>query len=197
MYAFISYNRGDRTTARLLAVSLVEQGINVWFDEWAIKPGESITGGIESGLTDADILVLVWSVNAKASNWVGTEVRAYLRRRVDDRTLRIVPVMVDDTPLPSLVADYKGFALNDQAKIEDIASQITGKPSDVEIARRLQTRLLELTAQHARGDPLPFLVCPECGATELKRSEQTDDAHDRRYYVIQCEKCNWLEWTEM
>jgi hypothetical protein len=36
-------------------------------------------------------------------------VRAYIRRRVDDHSLRIIPLLMDDTPLPVLVADYRGF----------------------------------------------------------------------------------------
>ena len=197
MNAFISHNIADKNTARLLAIALVEQGINVWFDEWAIRPGDSITGGIEKGLSEADIFVLVWSTNAKTSNWVGTEISAYVRRRVDNRTLRIVPIMIDDTHLPTLVADYKGFSISRETKMEDIAAEITGKPSDVEIARLLQNRLLDLTLEHSHGDPLPYLVCPECGSTELKRSEQWDYKRDDHYYIIQCEKCKWNDWTQL
>ena len=197
MNVFISHNSSDKDTARLLAVALVEQGVNVWFDEWAIRPGDSITGGIETGLSEADVFVLVWSANAKKSNWVGTEVRAYLRRRVDDQTLRIVPVMIDSTPLPALVADYKGFSMTDGKTMEDIASEITGTPRDMEIARRLQTKLLDLTWEHSHGDPLPFLVCPQCGSPELERSQQDDPKHERSYYVIQCKKCHWWESTEI
>lgn len=195
MNAFISHNTANKNTARYLAIALVEQGINVWFDEWAIQPGESITGGIEKGLSEADIFVLVWSTNAKASNWVGTEISAYVRRRVDDQTLRIVPIIIDDTPLPTLVADYKGFSISTETKMEDIAAEITGKPSDVEIARLLQNRLLDLTMEYSSGDPLPYIVCPKCGSTDLKRSDQWDG--DRHYYIIQCEKCKWSDGTEI
>jgi hypothetical protein len=195
MKVFISHNTADKDTARFLAIALVEQGINVWFDEWAIRPGDSITGGIEKGLSDSNIFVLVWSSNAKASNWVGTEISAYIRRRIDDQTLRIVPIIIDDTPLPTLVADYRGFIVTKATKMEDIAAEITGKPSDVEIARLLQNRLLDLTLRHSSGDPLPYLVCPLCGSSELKRSEQWDD-RDNHCYTIQCGKCKWYEWTE-
>ncbi len=197
MNTFISHNKSDKEVARLLAIALVEQGNNVWFDEWAIRPGDSITGGIEKGLSEADIFVIVWSANAKSSNWVDTEIKAYLRRRIDNQSLRIVPIMVDNTPLPTLIADYRGFSINAETKMEDIAADITGKPSDIEIARRLQEKLLDLTWSNSTGDPLPYLVCPQCGAPELKRSQQTDFKNDKSYYTIQCEKCLWYEWTEM
>lgn len=198
MNVFLSHNSSDKMPARLLAVALVEQGVNVWFDEWAIRPGDSITGGIETGLLDAGVFVLVWSISAKKSNWVDTEVRAYLRRRVDDKSLRIIPVIIDDTPLPALVADYKGFRITEHTTMEDIAAEITGRPSDTEIARMLQTKLLDLIRDRASsGDPLPFLVCPQCGSSDLKRSEQTDYKRDRSYYIIECNKCRWMDWSEM
>lgn len=197
MNVFVSHNKGDKETARLLAIALVEQGVGVWFDAWAIRPGDSITGGIEEGLTGSDVLVLVWSAAAHASNWVGTEIRAYLRRRVDDNSLRIVPVMLDDTPLPTLVADYRGFRLESDAELEAVAAEITGRSSDVEIARRLQNRLLELTERYGSpGDPLPFIICPRCGSEHLERSNPVDDEHDEAYYVIECRDCKWYEWTQ-
>jgi hypothetical protein len=197
MKVFISHNEANKDTARLLAIALVEQGVSVWFDEWAIRPGESIAGGIEKGLSDSDVFALVWSAAANASNWVGTEMRAYLHRRVADDTLRIIPVMIDNTPLPSLIADYKGFRLDTATRLEAVAAEITGRPADVEIARRLQNRLLELTENHASpGDPLPYIICPRCGSDELERSQPIDYEHDEAYYVIECRKCNWLEWTQ-
>lgn len=39
MRAFISHNKADKATARLIAMSLIEHGEDVWFDEWEIRPG--------------------------------------------------------------------------------------------------------------------------------------------------------------
>ncbi len=198
MNAFISHNKSDKETARLLAICLVEQGINVWFDEWEIKPGESITGGIEKGLSDADTFVLIWSANAKKSNWVGTELKAYIRRRVDDDSLRIVPIMIDNTSLPTLVADYRGFTLDSSINLQSIAFEISGQTPDLELAKRLQVKLMELTEGYANpNDPFPYLICPSCGSAELIRSTQIDPKREDEYYVIKCKDCNWYEWTEI
>ena len=197
MKVFISHNKADKEMARLFAIALVEQGVDVWFDEWQIKPGDSIMGGIEHGISDCDVFVLVWSSSASQSNWVGTELRAYLRRRVDNDSLRIIPVMADETPLPSLVADYKGFVLTPSIKLEQIASEITGRPTDLEIARRLQARLIEMMKTKAsKGDPLPIIVCPLCASPKLKRFQTTDYERDQNYYCVECENCKWLEWTQ-
>jgi TIR domain len=196
MKAFICHNKADKVTARMIASALVQQGVDVWFDEWKIRPGESITGGIEAGLTDANCFVLVWSQHASKSNWVGTELRAYLRRRVDDQTLRIVPFMLDETPLPALVADYKGFKIDPATPIEDIAQEITGNPSDVQVAQLIQTRLIHLMQRKSKkGDPLPYLACPQCASTKLHRDIRFSSTDDE-YYVIQCDDCGWYDWTQ-
>jgi|ERR1035438_9478858 predicted RNA-binding Zn-ribbon protein involved in translation (DUF1610 family) len=196
MQVFISHNKADAETARLFATALIERGVGVWFDEWELRPGDSIIDGMEHGLGDAGLFVLFWSARAAASQWVGTELRAYLRRRVDDGTLRIVPMMLDETPLPVLVAEYRGFRIQQDADLVTAAGEITGVKTDRELIRRLQERLLELTVDMSTGDPLPYFVCPKCGSDKLQRSTQ----HDRRgdqYYCIACQECKWHEATEV
>lgn len=54
------------------------------------------------------------------------------------------PVLVDDTKLPSLVSDYRGFALSDESNLQEVASEIVGKKLSIDIAQMLQKRLHEL-----------------------------------------------------
>lgn len=196
MKVFISHNKADKEAARTLAMLLVEQGVDVWFDEWEIRPGDSIVGGIEGGLQDAEVFILLWSKAAQASEWVGMETRAFIRKRIDETGMRIVPLMMDDTKLPPLVADYRGFDLSDGAALEGVVEALTGQPRDIEVAQRLQRKLNEITALHTKGDPLGYLVCPSCGSDKLKRSSATDPARDDTYYMVDCEECEWSDWTQ-
>lgn len=196
MNVFVSYNKADRQLAQLLAIGLVGRGVSVWFDEWEIRPGDSITGGIEQGLAAADTLALMWSNNAARSKWVGTELRAYLTRRVADESLRIIPIMLDDTPLPILVADYRGFDAKTDQSLDEIAHQVSGVQPDKELIRRLQNQLLDLLPDDAAvTDPLPFFVCPRCGAAKLKRFTQSN-VHGT-YYIVKCPDCAWSADTEV
>lgn len=192
---FISHNKADKLSARALATMLVEQGVDLWFDEWEIRPGDSIVGGIEAGLQEANVFVLLWSEQAAASNWVGAELRAFIRKRIDDTGMRIVPLMVDDTQLPALVADYRGFDLSG-VRLEDVVEELTGSPRDVKVAQVLQRKLNDLTERNTKGDPLGYLVCPSCGSDKLGRSSSTDHSRDDTYYIIECEDCGWGDWTQ-
>ena len=176
---------------------MVAEGVGVWFDEWSISPGDSISGGIEDGLQGSDIFVVIWSKSAAESNWVGSEVGAYSHRRIQDQSLRIIPVMLDDTPLPLLVADYKGFKMTSAKELEEIASKIAGKPTDRELIRRLQERVKELHLDWNSSDPLPYFACTKCGSARLKRSGATDFKNDREYLSIKYKDCDWNDWTEL
>ena len=196
MNVFVSHNKADKDAARLLAIALFERGTGVWFDEWEIHPGDSIVGGIESGLLSANIFVLFWSNKAAKSKWVGDELRAFIHRSISDNSLKIIPLMVDETPLPPLVADYRGFKVKKDDSFYQIAEEIVGRPVDRELIRRLQNSLLDFVSDYGSlSDPLPFFVCPKCGSAKLKRFSQSN-IHGT-YYIIRCEDCEWSVDTEV
>lgn len=191
MLVFISHNSADKDTARLLGSKLTEQGINVWFDEWKLAPGNSIVGGIEQGISGCDAFVLVWSRRAQKSNWVATELRAMLVRRVADTRLRVIPLMLDATPLPALVADFKGFALERASQLESIAAEIAGNRSTLQQAKRMQRRLLELVAgEFPATDAIRSLLCPNCGSRRLSAEIWRDPTGSETIYEIGCSECN-------
>src|SRR4051812_36790688 len=47
---FLSHSAKDKAVVRPLAERLRKDGVKVWFDEWVLKPGDSIPVKIEEGL---------------------------------------------------------------------------------------------------------------------------------------------------
>ena len=47
---FLSHSAKDNALVRPLAERLRADGLKVWFDEWVLKPGNSIPAKIEDGL---------------------------------------------------------------------------------------------------------------------------------------------------
>jgi hypothetical protein len=194
---FVSHNWADKETARLLAKELVARGIDVWFDEWQIKPGDSITGGVESGISQCELFVLLWSDRAARSNWVETELRAALKRRIDDQNFRVIPVMLDETPLPTLVADYRGFSLLKSSDLEFIASEISGDDSALDTVQRLQRRLLELVVnEFPEDDSIRALLCPRCGSQNLYAEVCQDPIFNETIYYVKCNHCELTHGTK-
>ena len=61
----------DRRSEHLAPAPAV--AAKVWFDEWVLKPGDSILAKIEEGLEHSRLLVLCMSANAFGSDWAQLE----------------------------------------------------------------------------------------------------------------------------
>jgi hypothetical protein len=191
---FISHNAKDKETARLLAGLFADRGISFWFDEYEIEPGESITGGIGKGIEECDVFLLMWSAAAKASKWVDTEMRAAIRKRVDQTSFRLIPLMLDDTALPALVADYRGFVLQRADDLGNIVREICPEEAEIDVIVRHQQRFLELVAkQYPEGDEVRDLICPVCASRNLSALVKHEPMVDERLYVVRCADCGWQQ----
>lgn len=63
---FISYSHSDKEWARKFAETLASSGVEVWFDEFNIKPGQPLVEALEKGLRESDAVVLL--INAENVN---------------------------------------------------------------------------------------------------------------------------------
>jgi hypothetical protein len=84
---FLSHSAKDKAVVRPLAERLRKDGVKVWFDEWVLKPGDSIPAKIEEGLEHSRVLPLAhrmgegarragegcMSANAFGSDWAQLE----------------------------------------------------------------------------------------------------------------------------
>lgn len=83
---FLSHSAKDKAVVRPLAERLRKDGVKVWFDEWVLKPGDSIPAKIEEGLERSRVLVLCMSAHAFGSVWAQLESGTFRLRdpRLDD-----------------------------------------------------------------------------------------------------------------
>jgi len=70
---FLTHSSKDKVVVRVVAERLRKDGLKVWFDEWELKPGDSIPAKIEEGLEHSRVLVLCMSANAFGSDWAQLE----------------------------------------------------------------------------------------------------------------------------
>jgi hypothetical protein len=73
------------------------------------------------------------------------------------------------------------------AILEDSRNTLSVK----ELNDLLETKTIK---QPWEGDPLPYKACPKCGSEKLERDEIIKN--DDNYYVVQCPKCRWNDWTQ-
>ena len=91
---FLSYSAKDKKVVREIAERLKNDKLEVWFDEWQLKPGDSIPAKIEEGLEHSRVLVLCMSKNAFGSDWPQLESGTFRFRDPLNKERRFIPVRV-------------------------------------------------------------------------------------------------------
>jgi hypothetical protein len=95
---FISHSAGDADWARSFAQALKERGVSVWFDEFDVRPGESVRDALEAGLRSSDVLVALLDANSPSRPNLFFELGAALG--MGKRVVAIVPKDLDPSVLP-------------------------------------------------------------------------------------------------
>jgi len=95
---FISHTARDTEWARSFARALKERGVNVWFDEFDVQPGESLREALESGLRNSDVFVALLDAEAPAKPNLFFELGAAIG--MGKRVVPIVPKGIDLGALP-------------------------------------------------------------------------------------------------
>src|ERR1035438_8718977 len=96
---FLSHSTKDKAVVRPLAERLRQDGLKVWFDEWVLKPGDSIPAKIEEGLEHSRVLVLCMSANAFGSDWAQLEAGTFRFRDPLNQERRFIPRRLEDAPI--------------------------------------------------------------------------------------------------
>ena len=103
---FLSHSSKDKAVVRPLAERLRQDGLKVWFDEWVLKPGDSIPAKIEEGLEHSRVLVLCMSANAFGSDWAQLEAGTFRFRDPLNQERRFVPLRLDDAPIKGSLVQF-------------------------------------------------------------------------------------------
>ncbi|MBN4081168.1 toll/interleukin-1 receptor domain-containing protein [Caldithrix abyssi] len=71
---FISYSTGDLKNVDMLRKQISDTQINVFIAEYSVEVSEELPSKIKSEIKKCDLFVLLWSENAKNSDWVSLEI---------------------------------------------------------------------------------------------------------------------------
>jgi hypothetical protein len=119
---FIAHSSRDKSFVRRLAIDVSVRGVPVWFDEWEIKVGDSITHKISEGIDSSGWLAVVLSEASVQSEWVKRELGVGLMRELDQKSVFVLPIRLDDAVVPPLLTDnrYADFRANYDRGLEDL-----------------------------------------------------------------------------
>lgn len=120
---FLSHSSKDKAFVSRLATDLKSRGIPVWFDQWELKVGDSLTAKIEKGIEASGWLAVVLSTSSATSNWVQKELRAAQARELRDKNVFVLPIVIDDCEIPLFLLDklYADFRSSYEHGLESLA----------------------------------------------------------------------------
>jgi hypothetical protein len=130
---FLSHTRIDRPFVEKLADRLKMLGVNVWFDKWEIKVGDSVTWKISDGIREHEFLAIVLSPDSLQSEWVKTELSAAWARQMSTRKVSVLPILYRDCEIPPILADrrYADFRTDFEEGISQFAGALGIRESDL------------------------------------------------------------------
>lgn len=71
---FISYSTHDLNNVTELQQSLVGTGVEVFVAEHSVIPSQQLSETISFAIASCDLFIVLWSAQAKASEWVSQEI---------------------------------------------------------------------------------------------------------------------------
>ncbi len=176
---FISHSSKDKDFVRQLARDLADLGHSTWLDEEQITVGDSITSAIQDGLADARYVVVVLSKHAVQSGWVEREWQAKYWSEITTRRKQILPVLVDDCDIPTLLedrlyADFRGRYAIGLVKLTaaispTLAAETITAPTEAGANSCDAATLLATT--HSRSTPLSQCIAQALPIAEAERNQ--------------------------
>lgn len=92
---FISHASEDKDSfVRQLASALQDSGIDVWYDEYEIKPGMSIRESVDRGLASCDVGILVFSKWYFKKKWTIWELNGLIQKMLNN-SATLIPIYFD------------------------------------------------------------------------------------------------------
>jgi energy-coupling factor transporter ATP-binding protein EcfA2 len=135
---FISHAGADSQRAVELAERIEAAGLPVWIDKKHLEPGGPWLDQLENALTRETTAFAIYLTAAGAENWVRTEVRQALIRKVDAEReggrYPFIPVIADSATdlekLPPFARHHQGVFLDDETALQKLIAAVTERKAE-------------------------------------------------------------------
>lgn len=110
---FLSHNRAQKDWVREVAKQLRALGLDVFFDEDTVEPGEPIITSLERGLQASRRVLLVLAPSAIKSKWVALE--RTITQHSDPSAVRkkLIPILLEPIPINKVPAAVRALNIID------------------------------------------------------------------------------------
>ncbi len=128
---FILFAKQDSNAAARIEQHLREAGIHVSLAEWGDDSGRTVNGLLEEAIADTNLVLILLSPSAVASDFQIQEITASLSREIHARGTNIVPILLEDCTIPAWLANRHplDMSVNFDDGLERLTSQLKLMPS--------------------------------------------------------------------
>ena len=168
---FISHATEDKLTiARPLALALRRKGLRVWYDEFALRLGDSLRDSIDKGLKESRFGIVIFSPHFFAKRWTEVELNGLAARQMSgtDKKKVILPIWHNVThndvlSYSPMLSDL--VAISTELPLAEIAERILNDvgiyPQNVNLSKVLPTGIPRLDRLLGGGLPRPSSIALE------------------------------------
>ncbi len=141
---FISHASEDKDTyVRQLALLLENKGFTVWYDEYTLKIGDSLTKSINDGIKGSIYGLIILSKNFFKKQWTEKELNAFLSKEIIFENNLLLPIWLDVTKeevfnFSPLIADkfaFKATSGNIPSLIDELSKRVVPRITNGEIIK--------------------------------------------------------------
>jgi TIR domain len=104
---FLCHASEDKSFVDELCSFLDSCAVPIWYDRREIRVGDSIVQRISDGIDEASHLIIVLSKASVVKPWVRKEFSSALARQLQDSSVRVLPLLVEECEIPPLLADIR------------------------------------------------------------------------------------------
>ncbi len=161
-HIFISYAKEDREQAAAVAGALESLGWQVFWDR-SILPGRIWDEVIEEAIEAAGCILVLWSRNSVASEWVRAEAEEGRHRKI------LIPVLIEEAKIPlifrplqaaSLVDWYEDSSYVGFKQLVHAITEIMGAPPPSERQKAIKTGVEDKAKRPERAPVKPEVKAP-------------------------------------
>jgi hypothetical protein len=124
---FISYSSKDTKFVARLAQDLHGRGVEVWWDKWMMKVGDSLHRKIQDGIKNSALLGVVLSPHSVSSPWVEKELNSALMKELEQKEVVVLPILYRDCDVPLFLRDklYADFRSSYEEGLRALLERVT------------------------------------------------------------------------
>jgi hypothetical protein len=207
---FISHAFDDQESfVKPLAIALHQLGVKIWYSEFSLEVGDSISRSIDKGLAESQYGLVVISKNFMGKKWPEYELRGLVNREImEDKVilpiwhgvtkedvLKFSPPLADKLALNTANHEAQDIAIQ---ILRIIRPDIYNKHPRAQLERIINgTALSELQSEFERmkqeldkaKEELSQFQCPICKSPMIQQNEVPLDPEQRHWGTLEVYEC--------